>query len=680
MILGVAGIAAVALRMLNQPTVLGYLFAGLVVGPYLPIPLFAADDRVAPLAELGVVLVMFAIGLELRVRQLLRMLPTAGLTALVQISSLIWAGYSVGQLLGWSAVESIFLGSAIAISSTMVVSKVFAFRPVAEDVRELVFGVLVIQDVAAVVLIAALSAVAAGGGLSPAELGTTLLELAGVLLGLVVIGLLLVSRLARAVVRLGSTEITVVFAVGLAFTFAGVAVILGYSAALGAFIAGVAVAESGKGQAVEHAIAPVRDVFAAIFFVSIGMSVDPANALSNLPIALLIAAVVIITQLGAVSAGAIISGSGLRRAIPTGLSLGQVGEFGFILAAIGIEAGRVRPELQSILVTVAVITTFTTPIAVRSAGAVTRWVDRVAPRRLQHFLGLYESWLETVSTRRDARLRVPLWRAARGVILDLIGLLVLLAVTLVWLPDTAAWLAERAGLAPNLARVLVAAAALLVGSPMLVGLVRSAILFVRHAGERVLPEGREASVAEKLGAHALRAMLTLGLVLGVGVPTMAVLRPLTGGFYGVLVLVAAVAAVAIYLWRQAGRLEDELRTGAERVAELLAAASAPGTEPDALADPADRPGDPDAERGLLPGLVGTTLLYVGAGAHAAGHTLREVDLRSRVGATVVAIHREGSDAEVLPSGASRLMAGDLLALTGTRESIRGAAELLEHGA
>ncbi|MCB9737594.1 MAG: cation:proton antiporter [Deltaproteobacteria bacterium] len=698
MVLGVAGLAAIVLRLLNQPTVLGYLFAGLVVGPSLPIPLFADQSRVAPLAELGVVLVMFAIGLELRVAKLLKMLPTAGLTALVQISVMIWAGFSVGQLLGWSTVESIFLGASIAISSTMVVSKVFAFRPVPDDVRELVFGVLVIQDVAAVVLIAAMSAVAAGGDLSPAELGATLLELAGVLLGLVVVGLLVVSRLARAVVRLRSAELTVVFAVGLAFTYAELAALLGYSVALGAFIAGVAVAESGEGHEVEHAIAPVRDVFAAIFFVSIGMGVNPAAALETLPIALLVAAVVVAAQLGAVSVGAVISGNGLRRAIPAGLALGQVGEFGFIIATIGVgdahTPGPVKVALGPVLVTAAVITTFTTPLAVRSAGAVVRWVDRAAPRRLQHFLGLYETWLETVRTRRDARLQVPLWRAARGVTLDLVGLLVLLAVTIVWLPAAADWLAAKAGLDAVLARVLVAAAALLVASPMLVGLVRSAVVFVRRAGERVLPGDREPSIAEKVGAHALRVMLTLGLVLGVGVPTMAVLRPLTGGFYGVLVLVIAVGAVAVYLWRQAGRLEDELRTGAERVAELLATAG--GADAVAEAEHAAAPAPPEAEQepptarrrrdstaeipALLPGIADTALVYVGEAAHAAGRTLREVDLRSRVGATVVAIHRKGGAAEVLPSGGTRLEAGDLLALTGTRDAIRDAAALLERGA
>src|SRR5262245_27134262 len=141
-VLGVAAVTSVLARLLRQPTILGHLLAGMIVGPYIPIPLFADHARIESLAELGVVLVMFAIGIEFRFAKLMRVLPTAGFTGLIQVSFLLWCGFTLGQALGWSGVESVFLGASIAISSTMVVSKVFAERPVSDDVRQHVLGVL----------------------------------------------------------------------------------------------------------------------------------------------------------------------------------------------------------------------------------------------------------------------------------------------------------------------------------------------------------------------------------------------------------------------------------------------------------------------------------------------------------------------------------------------------------
>ena len=180
-VLSVAGATSVLARLFGQPTILGYLLAGFIVGPYIPIPVFADPNRVTELAEFGVLLVMFSIGLEFRISKLISVLPMSGLTGLIQVSFLVWCGFSVGQLLEWNTIESFFLGASISISSTMIVSKVFEDSPVAPMVRRYVLGVLVVQDVLAIVLIAATTAIAAGGGLSPAELTTTLGGLAAVL-------------------------------------------------------------------------------------------------------------------------------------------------------------------------------------------------------------------------------------------------------------------------------------------------------------------------------------------------------------------------------------------------------------------------------------------------------------------------------------------------------------------
>jgi len=223
LVLCVAAPTGLLFRVLRQPPILGYLLAGLVVGPHTPLPLFADPERIHALSEFGVVLVMFSVGLEFSIARFMKVLPTSGLTALVQISAMAWAGYELGQLFGWGGVTSLFLAAALAISSTMVVAKVFDEQPTDPAVRELVFGVLVVQDVVAIALLAVLSAVAAGASVTAEQLGQTVLELGGFLVALLLGGMLVVPRLVRYVARIGTPDIVVVTAGALCFGLARLA-------------------------------------------------------------------------------------------------------------------------------------------------------------------------------------------------------------------------------------------------------------------------------------------------------------------------------------------------------------------------------------------------------------------------------------------------------------------------
>lgn len=668
LVLGVAGVTAVVARSIRQSTVLGYLLAGLIVGPYLPIPVFADSERVAALAEFGVVLVMFALGLEFRVAKLLRVLPISGLTGLVQVAFLAWCGFTVGTLLGWRTIESVFLGASLSISSTMVVSKVFDQVEVERDARQFVLGVLVVQDVLAIVLIAVLTAVVAGSGLGPGELLATLGRLAAVLLALTVGGMLVVPRLVRVVARLGSREILVVVAVGLSFGLARLAQELGYSAALGAFLAGILVAESGRASAVEPLVQPLRDVFAAVFFVSVGMSVDPRLAAEHVPTTVLVFAVVVLAQFGSVSVAGLLSGLGIRRSVTAGLALGQIGEFSFILAAIGVEGGVVRPELQSVLVTVAVLTAFTTPLFVGAAGRVVHSVDRRLPHRVQHLLSLYGSWVDRFRAgQRDPASRTPVRRAVRALGIDALGLLLLLAGCVAWLADVAGWVEARFLLPAWGALGAVVAVVVAAGAPLLVGLVRNTAKLASWIGDSVLARYDEPSPAARLAAHSSRVMVVLGLLLAVGMPSIAVLRPLLDAAYGMASLALVVTGIGVHLWRNAGAMETEYRSGVEGLAELVARQAQEGS---GRAEPAA--GAP----ALPPGLETARSLPVREGCAAVGRTLADLDLRARTGATVVAIQR--ADAQLLlPTGRERLEVGDTLALVGSGGAIARARELLD---
>ena len=275
-VLGVAAVTTVLFQRLRQPVVLGYILAGFIIGPNVPVPLVADRQVIQTLSELGVILLMFSLGLEFSLGKLVRLGPSAGLTALLQSSLMIWLGFVTGRLFGWSTIESLFVGAIIAISSTTIIAKAFDEQRVQGSLRELVVGVLIIEDLIAILLMATLTAIASGAGLSAAEMALTTGRLLLFLLGLVAIGLLVVPRTVRAIQRLGRPETTLVASVGFCFAIALLAHEFGYSVALGAFIAGSLIAESGQQQEIEHLVAPVRDLFAAIFFVSVGVLIDPA--------------------------------------------------------------------------------------------------------------------------------------------------------------------------------------------------------------------------------------------------------------------------------------------------------------------------------------------------------------------------------------------------------------------
>lgn len=213
-VLGVAALTGLVFRLLRQPSILGYLFAGLLVGPYLPVPLLADPHRVHALSEFGVVLVMFAVGLEFRLEKFFRVLPVSGLTGLIEISALIVGGYFLGLALGWTEIGSLFLGACLCISSTMAVSKIFEQRPVADDVRTSVFGVLVLQDVAAIALIAVMTALSKGANAEFGDVMVLLGKLIAVLVCIIALGMFVIPRWIRLIERTKSKETLVVGAIG----------------------------------------------------------------------------------------------------------------------------------------------------------------------------------------------------------------------------------------------------------------------------------------------------------------------------------------------------------------------------------------------------------------------------------------------------------------------------------
>lgn len=657
-VLLVASATALISRRLGQPTVLGYLVAGLIVGPYLPFPVFADPDRTHALSELGVVLVMFVVGLELRLKRLVAVLPTAGVTTVFEVAVLLGAGYGVGRLIGWPPEAAVFLGAAICISSTMVVSKLFEERPVTPDVRGHVMSVLVIQDVIAIVLAAVLTAVAAGHALSAMGLMAVIGRLSAVLVGIVVGGLLVVPRLIRRVARTGSDELMVVVCMGVCFGLALAAEELGYSVALGAFFGGMLVAESGEAHRVEHLTRPLRDLFAAIFFASIGMTVDPRLAIEHLPTALLVSVVVIVGQAISVSVSGVLSGNGLRRSVTAGLALGQIGEFGFILAAIGVSAGIAPASLTPIVVTVAVLTALSSSIALRFADRAARVIDHHLPRSVQDVLSLHEAWFEKLRAPRVTP-RSPVRRSVLVIAFDGTATAVIVVTAAAWFERLRAMVEAEVGLAAPWDLVVVVVGVALLTAVPIVSLLRAMRALGAQVAERVF--GAAQGGAQERTRRLLVVSVQLLVLLAVGLPFAVVVLPFAGSGFVIAFGVAGVVTVWA-LWRAAGRVAPQVRWSADQLVDLLARQTS-----DAQSAVSHDPGLLGLERAMGVALDATS--------YAVGRTLAAIDLRAMTGATVVAIRSANAERR-LPSGTEVLREGDVLALAGLEASLEDARLLL----
>ncbi len=396
LVLCVAAVSTVLFHVLRQPVVVGYLVAGMICGPYTPGILVDAS-RIHGVSELGVILLMFTLGLEFSIRRLLRLGPRAAFITAVQVGLMLWLGYVCGRALGWSELESIFTGALLSISSTTIVAKAFAEQQIGDELRDLALGVLLCEDLVAVIMLAVLTPLGAGAALNAGALEWTGLRLGIFLLAMVGGGILLIPPLMRFVARTGRDETLVVASVGICFGFAMQAERAGYSVALGAFLAGSLVAESGVAERLEELVRPLRDVFAAVFFVSVGMMIDPQLISAHWHALALLVGVLIVGKTVGVTLGAMLAGTAAPLAVQTGLSLAQIGEFSFIIAGVGIQTGAADKFLYSVAVAVSAITTFTTPFMIRACGPVGAMVQRRAPHALARLQRVYDGWVERVN-------------------------------------------------------------------------------------------------------------------------------------------------------------------------------------------------------------------------------------------------------------------------------------------
>lgn len=655
-VVGAAALTALVLQALRVPVVLGYVFVGLLIGPH-GTGLVTDTMLIGTLSELGIILLFFTIGLEFSVRTIARVgLPTL-LTVVMELSLIATVIFGVGRSFGWSTTESLFVALGVAIASTMLVVKGLEGHEVEPSAKELVLAILVVEDLVSILLLAVLSGVASGKGLSAGELAGMVGKLGGFLIGMIAIGMLVVPRGIRFVARSKRSDTLIVVSLAVCFAFVWIALKAGYSVALGAFVAGSLVAESGKGHDVDQLVRPLRDTFAAVFFVSIGMTIVPHDVLEHWPATVALAFALIAVKTVGITVAAVLTGNGLRRSLQAGLILPQIGELAFIAVSIGIAAGSnvARSFLLPVVVGASCITAITGALLTKYAAQIATAVDHKLPKSIATFVCFYESWINRMHDLNLAARRFR--RPVQGTIVDASLLVAVVIGAALLRPRIVARLAPY-GIDERVASTMLVAGAAAVGAVFAVAIARHAIRLARLLSRDVIPMPQPERDLGRAPRRALEIALEVAILLIVGLPIAAITQPFVPG--GGLLVLAVLAAVVVGARHSLTELDHHVRAGAELIVELLARQ---GSEPPQLTEVS----------ALLPGLSAVPVVLE-AGGPAVGRSLAELDLRARTGASILAITRGGQ--AVHPSPTEPLHAGDVLALTGSEDAIHAARELL----
>lgn len=383
LILVTAAITTILFRKIKQPLVLGYIIAGLLVGPNLSVtPTVVDTTNVKTLAEIGVIFLLFSLGLEFSFKKLMRVGGSASVTAFVEIIFICSTGYLTGQLMGWSVMDSLFLGGMLASSSTTIIIKAFDELGVkTKQYARVVFGVLVVEDIVVILLMVLLSTVAVTKQFEGTEMLFTVGRLLFFLILWFIAGIFLLPTLLKKAKELLDDETLLILAIGLCLGMVVIATQVGFSAELGAFIMGSILAETTKAEKVEHLIKPVKDLFGAVFFVSVGMLIDPETIIEYRWPVIWVTLLVLFGKFFSTTIGALLSGQPLKQSVQVGMSMAQIGEFAFIVASLGLSLGVTSDFLFPVAVGVSAITTFTTPYMIRFSPQVYELSLKILPDR-----------------------------------------------------------------------------------------------------------------------------------------------------------------------------------------------------------------------------------------------------------------------------------------------------------
>ena len=646
-ILVAAGCSTLVFKGLRQPVILGYIVAGILAGSSVSFtPTVSDTSSIRVWADIGVIFLLFAMGLEFSFRKLLNVGGTAVTAAVTIVAGMMFTGYGAGMLLGFSHMSSIFLGGMLSMSSTAIVFKAFDDMGLrGQRFTGVVLGILVVEDLVGVVLMVLLSTLAVSKQFEGAEMLGSILKLGAFLIFWSLLGIYLIPTLLKRLQRLLNDETLLIVALGLCLGMVMIAVKAGFSAALGAFVMGSLLAETVAAERIVRLVEPVKNLFGAIFFVSVGMMIEPALLVRYIGPIVLLTVVVLAGQATFATLGVLVSGQPLRVAVQSGFSLTQVGEFAFIIATLGTTLHVTDDYLYPVIVAVSVVTTFLTPYMMRAADPACNYLERHLPAKWQQSLARYASGAGPES-RHNTWLRL-LRRMMVPVALYLVFCIFAEAA---FLRYAAPWIKARI---PGWAGAAISLAAIL-------GVLAPILLVVLRQGNRS-PEFRRLWNDSKLNRGPLVSLILIKCLLCIGILMTVVtslLNTATGMCFAVSLALLTGIVFSKRLRRRSFEMEERLREnfGSENKAS--------GAERTIDAEQLPFEELHMAEFGVSPESI------------VAGRTLHEIDFRRRYGVTVVAIRR-GERRLQLPDGRTTLFPHDRLTVVGTDEEFRIFHRVLE---
>ena len=383
LILICAGITTLIFKKLKQPLVLGYIVAGFLCSPHFQFTPSVADEvNMQIWSEIGVIFLLFALGLDFSFKKMLKSGSSTVIAACTIIFCMILIGMFVGWLFGWKQMDCMFLGGMLAMSSTTIIYKAFDDMGLRQQrFAGIVLSILVLEDILAIVLMVMLTTLAVSKNFEGGEMAYSIVKLVFFLVLWFVVGIYLIPLFLRRVRRLMSNETLLIVSLALCFGMVVLAAKVGFSPAFGAFVMGSILSETIDSERIEHLVNPVKDLFGAIFFVSVGMMVDPAMIVEYIGPIIVIVLAILVGQTVFGTGGVLLSGQPLKIAVQCGFSLTQIGEFAFIIASLGLSLGVIGKFLYPVVVAVSVITTFLTPYMIRAANPCYGLLERHLPAK-----------------------------------------------------------------------------------------------------------------------------------------------------------------------------------------------------------------------------------------------------------------------------------------------------------
>lgn len=645
-----AGLVTLLFKRLKQPVVLGYIVAGLLAGPSIKqIPTVTDIESIRIWADIGVIFLLFALGLDFSFKKLMKVGGTAVIGAITIVIGMMTLGYITGLSLGWGHMNSLFLGGMLSMSSTTIIFKAFDDMGLRNQrFAGVVFGILIVEDLFAVLLMVLLSTLAVSKHVEGMELLNSVIKLGIFLLFCFVIGIYLIPSFLKKARLFLNDETLLIVSIGLCLGMVMIATKAGFSSALGAFVMGSILAETLDAEHIEHLIKPVKDLFGAIFFVSVGMLIDPVLLWEyKIPI-LILTAVVMIGQILFASFGVLLSGQPVKIAIQSGFSLAQIGEFAFIIASLGLTLGVTSNFLYPIVVAVSVITTFFTPYMIRLADPAYRIAERIIPQSWMNFLERYSSGSNTIRQKSA-------WNKLLKALVRIVGTYTAVTLVLIfmWLQLVAPLiLRELPGIH---GQIISLAVILIIISPML-----RAIMMKKNHSEEFLQLWEDS----KYNRGPLVSLIVLRIILCIGMVMIPVATLLNAAIGIMLAITATVIAIVIFskrLKKQSILMERRFFTNLT-ARELEKEKSSPIKQRFA--------------NHLLERDLHLADFEVKQNSPSMGKTLKELNFRQKCNVNIVTIIRGGRRINI-PGGEERLYPFDKLVVVGADEDLEHFRRYLE---